>query len=403
MPTQPRFGVNYVPSKNWYYSWMDWDAVSIAKDLKAIAQLNLDHIRIHCLWPVFQPNPGWVSETAVSHLKELLDIADDNGLDVCISVLDGWLSGFNFLPAWKKGRNLFTDPTMISAEKLLFRALAEAIGDHPRFMGFDLGNELGVVIMVSDPATPSEADAWQKEMIDYCAAIAPGKLHVNGVDHNHWFRNIGFTREGLANTGSLTSIHTWIYFTGFLSHFGVDGLSTAHLFDYNIELAKAYHQDPNRLVWIQEVGVSPEWLPEASLPSFVETAVHNMLSCQNVWGITWWCSHDINPRFSEFDSLEYGLGLLDCENRVKPIGARLAEVIADVKSEGVTAVSRTTALILPEEIFAHEPQLWTFIRRYMNLVADGLHPAIVPAHKAADKNYLTQRGIQKLYNEKTSS
>jgi hypothetical protein len=30
-------------------------------------------------------------------------MADDYGLDVCVCVLAGWLSGFNFLPAWKSG------------------------------------------------------------------------------------------------------------------------------------------------------------------------------------------------------------------------------------------------------------------------------------------------------------
>ena len=71
MPEQRiRFGANYVPSKYWWYSWLDWDPLSIAGDLQALARLNLDHIRIHCLWPVFQPNANWVSQTAVSRLQE---------------------------------------------------------------------------------------------------------------------------------------------------------------------------------------------------------------------------------------------------------------------------------------------------------------------------------------------
>jgi hypothetical protein len=392
----PRFGVNYVPSKNWWHSWVDWDADSMAQDLAAIARLNMDHVRIHCLWPVFQPNAGWISPTAIARLRELLDIAGDYGLDVSISVLDGWLSGFNFMPAWKKGRNMFADQSMIAAEKLLFRALADACGDHPRFMGFDLGNELGVVGLVSDPAPTAVMDAWQSEMLAYCASIAPGKLHVNGVDHNHWFRNVGFSRTALAQTGSLTSLHTWVYFTGMLSHFGPESEKVAHLLDYNIELARAYHNDPGRLVWIQEVGVSPEWLPAAQLPDFAEAAVRNTLDCQGVWGITWWCSHDIAPRFTEFDSLEYGLGLLDCENNVKPFGNRLASVITDFKANPLMPAVRNEALVMREAAFADEPQLWAFIRRYMRLVEEGIRPAIVREAKADDAIYLAARGIDRL-------
>lgn len=37
-----RFGVNYVPSKNWWFSWSDWDRSSIAADLDDIASLGMD-------------------------------------------------------------------------------------------------------------------------------------------------------------------------------------------------------------------------------------------------------------------------------------------------------------------------------------------------------------------------
>src|SRR5450432_322706 len=93
---QPRFGVNYTPSKHWWYSWLDWDQKSIAADLQAIAALGMDHIRIQCLWPIFQPNINYVSDTALQRLRALLDLADQAGLDVEVTVLDGWLSGFAF-------------------------------------------------------------------------------------------------------------------------------------------------------------------------------------------------------------------------------------------------------------------------------------------------------------------
>src|ERR1035437_3911453 len=146
-PTQPlRFGVNYVPAKNWWYSWLDWDRAAIAADLQAIAALGMDHLRIHCLWPIFQPNANYVSELALDHLEELLDLADASGLDVQVAVLDGWLSGFCFIPPWQLGRNLFTDRMSIAAVEFLYTTLAGRIGRHRRFMGFDLGNELGVLM-----------------------------------------------------------------------------------------------------------------------------------------------------------------------------------------------------------------------------------------------------------------
>ena len=46
-----RFGVNYTPSRNWWFCWNDWDAASIERDLDAIAGLGADHLRIMLVWP----------------------------------------------------------------------------------------------------------------------------------------------------------------------------------------------------------------------------------------------------------------------------------------------------------------------------------------------------------------
>lgn len=51
-----RFGVNYTPSRNWWFCWNDWDASSIARDLDVVAALGADHLRILLVWPYFQPN-----------------------------------------------------------------------------------------------------------------------------------------------------------------------------------------------------------------------------------------------------------------------------------------------------------------------------------------------------------
>lgn len=51
-----RFGVNYVPSKNWWFSWSNCNRRSIAADLGDIASLGMNHIRIMLVWSELQPN-----------------------------------------------------------------------------------------------------------------------------------------------------------------------------------------------------------------------------------------------------------------------------------------------------------------------------------------------------------
>ena len=56
-----RFGVNYVPSRNWYYCYNDWQPEDIRRDLDTVAALGADHIRLMLIWPWFQPNPTALS------------------------------------------------------------------------------------------------------------------------------------------------------------------------------------------------------------------------------------------------------------------------------------------------------------------------------------------------------
>ncbi|MBC8065354.1 MAG: cellulase family glycosylhydrolase [Chlorobia bacterium] len=389
--------MNYIPSKNWWFSWVDWDRNSIAEDLDAIANLGMDHIRVHCLWPIFQPNPTYVSSTAVARLVELLELADLAGLDVEVAVLDGWLSGFNFLPAWLEGLNIFTGRAAIDAEKVLFEVIARSIAHHPRFLGFDLGNELGVVMMKGHPATSTEADAWQAELMGHCNELAPGKLHVNGVDHNHWFRDFGFSREALATQGALTSLHTWIEFTGARKLFPHSDVGCTHLPEYAIELAKAFHLDNDRKVWIQEIGASAEWMPKEDLPGYAEATLKSIQSCTGVWAVTWWCSHDLPDHLSGFHPLEYDLGLLDGQNHPKPMALRIAGMVSDLRGP-TDPQSRNEALVVARGALADQgdPPGWAFARQFMDSIRGGSNPAIVLEDRAQDEAYLRKRGISKL-------
>jgi hypothetical protein len=402
-----RFGANYVPRKHWWYCWQDWDQQSIREDLSAIADLGLDHIRMQCLWPIFQPGISAVSDSALANLQSLLDAADQAGLDVEVTVLNGWMSGLQYMPAWVaplkvKERdhdgNMFTDREVVDAEKLLFQRLAGAVGRHPRFLGFDIGNEIGVLQGLSNPVTAERADAWATEVLETCERLAPDKFHVNGADDSHWFAEFGFSRENLARTGQATVVHCYVFFTGALDHYQYSGPGSLHLADYMVELAYAYQTDLSRPVWVEETGVSPEWMPEAYLPEFTEHTVRNIAATGKAWGITWWASHDIDPAIKGFNSLEYDLGLLDLRNNPKPVGRKFAALAEEFRPTPAGIAPRPLALVIPDHALAHKtwPPDWTYAKPYMTLVAQGKSPVIVLESRAHDEAYLKARGVKEL-------
>jgi endo-1,4-beta-mannosidase len=403
-----RFGVNYVPRRNWWYCWLDWDQQAIVEDLHVIASLGMDHIRIQCLWPFFQPGISNVSEQSLANLHSLLEAADGAGLDVEVTVLNGWMSGLSFMPAWvapllkhgdPKQGNIFTDPTVIEAEKLLFRRIAETIGGHRRFLGFDIGNEMGVLMdPYNNPASSIAADAWVTDILQYCDQVAPGKFHLLGADHSHWYNDYGFTRKVLANTGRTTSVHSYIYFDGVLDRYKYNQAPTAQLAAFAVELAYAYQDDLRRPVWVEEIGVSSKECPADYQPTYMENAVRNIAATGKAWGITWWGSHDIDRSDKSFDHYEYELGLIDQQNKPKPLGKKFAELAAELRRSPQPVAARTTALVIPEFGLSKDawPPDWKFAGPYMKLIERGIVPAIVLESRTQDEAYLKARGIKDL-------
>jgi endo-1,4-beta-mannosidase len=403
-----RFGVNYVPRRNWWYCWLDWDQQAIVEDLHVIASLGMDHIRIQCLWPFFQPGISNVSERSLANLHSLLEAADGAGLDVEVTVLNGWMSGLSFMPAWvapllkhgdPKQGNIFTDPTVIEAEKLLFRRIAETIGGQRRFLGFDIGNEMGVLMdPYNNPVSSAAADAWVTDMLHYCDQVAPGKFHLLGADHSHWYNDYGFSRKVLANTGQTTSVHSYIYFDGVLDRYKYNEAPTAQLAAFAVELAYAYQDDLRRPVWVEEIGVSSKECPLDYQPTYMENAVRNIAATGKAWGITWWGSHDIDRSDKSFDQYEYGLGLIDQQNKPKPLGKKFAELAAELRRSPQPVAARTTALVIPEFGLSKDawPPDWKFAGPYMKLIERGIVPAIVLESRTRDEAYLEARGIRDL-------
>ena len=392
-----RYGVNYIPSKRWLHSWLDFDEGSIREDLLAIRSLGFDHIRAHLLWSYFQIGPGELSRESMRHLERFALLCGETGLDFVLSLFTGWMSGFYFIPAWMRfGQDfaMFSDPARRESQRFYIRKIAQAVAGSPAFLGFDLGNELSCVVGRDRAYSPEIADDWHRDMLRVCEEAAPGKLHGSGVDHQPWFSGFSFSRETLSNTGRVSAIHAWTYFTGAVKRpGGLLGVSSIHLPEYMAALAQAYSRDPHRPVWLQEFGCSRLWCAEEkdSVEAFTDRTLDAARDIPDLWGITWWCSHDIRREFSGFDELEYDLGLLDPDNRAKPAGELFAKKIAEARKDPPSPAPRRAAMIYrPEE---DRSDFWGNADRFMKLVEAGVRPRIVLPEHAHDPAWLSARGI----------
>ncbi|MEU7905846.1 cellulase family glycosylhydrolase [Actinoplanes sp. NPDC049118] len=385
-----RFGVNYIPARHWLHSWTEWEPAAIDEDLAAIAALGFDHVRLHLLWPLFQPDPGYVSATMLSRLRAVLDTCATHGMQAQVTVLNGWMSGFLFRPAWMSTqRSFFNDPEVTAAELQYLRAVAQELAGHPAALGIDIGNELSVLAdHEAVRPVPGSADGWARTLLRACADDMPDGLHCNGVDHQPWLTGAApFTRDALASDGSVTVVHAWPFFTGAFDRYGHADGRALHIGEYLVELAGAYADAPGREVWAQEIGLSTQWIPEPDIAGAAAQFLRATASAGRLWGVTWWCSHDIDPMFTGFAPLEYDLGLLTTRNTVKPMGEQVAEVIREIAEAAPPA--RRIAMVLPDRAGGLDA-----MDGFLQLKARGVDPAIVLASRAGDRNHLLGRGIE---------
>ncbi|MFJ8549560.1 glycoside hydrolase 5 family protein [Streptomyces sp. NPDC093676] len=399
MPPAVRFGVNYTPSEGWFHHWLDFDLDSVRADLDSIAALGLDHIRVFALWPYFQPNRTMIRPRAVEQLLSLADAAAERGLDVNVDGLQGHLSSFDFLPAWTQTwhrRNIFTDPQVVEGEAAYLRTLAAALADRPNFIGMTIGNEVNQFAAGPHPdpdrITPEQAGRWLTRLLAACAEGAPGRLHLHASYDAAWYQDDQpFTPEHSARLGDLTAVHSWV-FNGTAQRHGRTGTATEHHAAYLVELSKAWADDPHRPVWLQEVGAPAPLIPPEHAAAFTEATVTNALDCPDLWGVTWWCSHDVSRDLCDFPELEYGLGLLTNDRRPKPAAAALARIAGARRA--AEPAPRTTALAVDttagRSVCAPGGAVFEAFAR---LTADGARPTTVLASRADDKEHLAARGI----------
>ncbi|WP_344389040.1 glycosyl hydrolase [Streptomyces vastus] len=402
-PANPRFGVNYTPRRGWFHSWHDFDAAHAREDLAQIAGLGLDHVRIFHLWPLLQPNRTLIRTAAVDQLVRLVDLAAEAGLDVLVDGIQGHLSSFDFYPEWTRSwhhRNVFTDPEAIEAQAELLRVLGRALADRPNLLGLQLGNELNNLVE-HNPVTPAQVDHYLDTLLTAARSGlgAKGLVTHSAYDAAWYGDDHPFTPEASARKGDLTTVHPWVFSADCARRYGPRSPQVRHLAEYGVELAKAYATEPaRRPVWVQETGAPEPHIPAPDAPDFARATVLNAADCTDLWGVTWWCSHDVDRSLTDFPELEYTLGLFDSTGRAKPIASALADTVAKLRTGSHPAQPRETALVLdctPATRSVSGPG-GAYFEEWMRLRMEGLRPAVVPAARADDAEYMAARRISEL-------
>ncbi|MGW6279378.1 glycoside hydrolase 5 family protein [Kribbella sp. NPDC055071] len=348
-PVLPRFGANHVPSAGWFYSWLDYDGDAVRRDFADLAGLGLDHVRVFPVWPWIQPNRAIIRARAIEDLLDTIDAAAEHGLSVAVDLIQGHLSSFDFLPSWVltwHKASLFEDSTIRDGLTSYVDAVARAVATRPNVFAITLGNEVNN-LWPDSTTTPASSTAWAQELLTTVQKAAPDVLALHSLFDDAWYKaDHPFHPVDVVELGDLSTVHSWV-FNGVSRVDGPLGPATLTHADYLVELARATSLDPERPVWLQEIGVPGPDIPVDLQAEFTRRTVETVLPNPALYGVTWWSSHDIDRRLLDFPDREYDLGLFTVDHQRKPAAQALAEVIADVKQNGVPRQPVATTLTAP--------------------------------------------------------
>lgn len=265
-------------------------------------------------------------------------------LDALVTVFTGQLSGWFFLPSFNKSDPaMYRDGDLCKAQELFIRSLVRTIEPHGNVIGFDFGNEMNTCWH----APTVVGDAWMTKMFALMNSIYARGLHVNGVDHHPWFEPDTFSPQALA-AQRFRVIHAYPWWTGALQYGGpMDPPSTKILAAFTA-LVRSYAGDARKPVWAGEFNTCIEALSEKQQAQWLETALTAGIEGGVSW-FTYWDSHDVDRKFA-FNPLEYSLGLLANDGRVKDQG-RVFKQFADAY--------RSKPISFPKLVVAPPPSIQT--------------------------------------------
>jgi hypothetical protein len=203
---------------------------------------------------------------------------------------------------------------MWTAQELFIRELAHVVADHQNVIGFDLGNEINTCWSGS----PTAGDLWMARMFALIDSVLPGRLNVNGVDHNPWFEPTTFSPQALIADQRMPVMHCYPWWTGALKYGGPMDPPSVKLLAGMAALIRSYARSGQKPVWAGEFNTCIEALSEKQQTEWLERAVSSAIEEGVAW-FTYWDSHDVDRRFA-FNSVEYSLGLLTNNGRVKEQG-----------------------------------------------------------------------------------
>jgi endo-1,4-beta-mannosidase len=256
--------------------WRSYDPELIAAELSVLAGHGLTMTRSFFYWPDFMPGPYEIDETMTARFADFLDRHAEQGLSTVPTFIVGHMSGENWDPAWRDGRDLYSDVWMVSRQAWFAAEMTRRFTGHPAVAGWLVSNEMPIY---GGTATSHEVvDAWARIIRD--AVRAAGGHQPFSLGDGAW----GIEVTGSENGFRLTDIAQIADFLGPHTYpVGDDPVRQRYAAAIACELSGTF----GKPVIMEEFGVSSDFASDDNAASYYRHVLWNTLLAGATGWIGW--------------------------------------------------------------------------------------------------------------------
>ncbi len=197
-------GVNYWSRTGGPLMWRSYDPAVVDEELRVMREHGIGLTRSFFHWPDFMPTEGSLDGELLARYDDFLDRHRAAGMRTIPTFVVGHMSGQNWDPPWRRGRDVFGDQSFLDRQRWYVRELTRRWKDHPAVAGWLLSNEIpiyadwrsrGIGTLDADAVT-----AWAAALIGEIRAAGATQpvsvgdgawgVEVTGLDNGFRVRNL---------------------------------------------------------------------------------------------------------------------------------------------------------------------------------------------------------------------
>lgn len=273
-------GANFWSRTGGPLMWRNYSPEVVREELRVLHSHGLRQTRSFFYWPDFMPEPDTVDEEKVAHYRDFLDAHTEVGMTSIPTFIVGHMSGDNWDPQWRGGRDLYADVWLVSQQAWFVQQMTERFADHPAVAGWLLSNEMPIYGRLRhEPKAPTEhVSAWSRLMVQ--AVRAGGGTQPVSLGDGAW----GIEVTGVDNGFSVRETGAMVDFVGpHVYRIDSDPVRQNLIAAFICELSAV----AGKPVVLEEFGLSSDQVSPDNAAHYYRQTLHNSLLAGSTGWVAW--------------------------------------------------------------------------------------------------------------------